>query len=160
MVSFGIAMIFIKIVVVLVLQYQQQADQASQQEPDYTSKYDPIWHNGSDTFGPTVVLVSLDGFRAEYLQRDLTPNMLEFGTKKPSALSIIIFVPRLTTILVARTGVRAEYMHPAFPASIDGHIRYISVANNSAYFYADAYISKPLDAGDRPPPRITWNCRQ
>lgn len=74
-------MIFIKIVVVLVLQYQQQVDQASsQQEQDFTSKYDPIWHNGSDTFGPTVILISLDGFRAEYLQRDLTPNMLEFGT--------------------------------------------------------------------------------
>lgn len=41
-----------------------------------------------------VLLVSLDGFRADYLQRGLTPNLLK----------------------LAATGVRAEWMTPSFPA--------------------------------------------
>ncbi|KAJ3174441.1 hypothetical protein HK101_010963 [Irineochytrium annulatum] len=45
-------------------------------------------------FGPTVVLVSLDGFRAEYLTRGLTPQLAK----------------------MAYSGAIAEWMTPAFPS--------------------------------------------
>jgi predicted AlkP superfamily pyrophosphatase or phosphodiesterase len=42
---------------------------------------------------PTVILVSVDGFRYDYLDRGLTPNLMR----------------------IARSGVRAEWMQPSFP---------------------------------------------
>jgi len=43
---------------------------------------------------PAVILVSLDGFRADYLSRGVTPHL----------------------VALARAGVRAEAMHPSFPS--------------------------------------------
>src|ERR1700744_2193076 len=43
---------------------------------------------------PTVILVSIDGFRADYLERGLTPNIAA----------------------LAAQGVRAQSMRPAFPS--------------------------------------------
>ncbi|KAJ2359123.1 hypothetical protein GGF43_000289 [Coemansia sp. RSA 2618] len=51
--------------------------------------------NGTHMFRPTLVLVSLDGFRADYLDRGLTPNLLNIG----------------------KQGLRADYMLPSFPSS-------------------------------------------
>ncbi|KAJ1728326.1 hypothetical protein LPJ61_004091 [Coemansia biformis] len=51
--------------------------------------------NGTHLFRPTLVLVSLDGFRADYLGRGLTPNLVRLG----------------------RQGLRADYMVPSFPSS-------------------------------------------
>jgi predicted AlkP superfamily pyrophosphatase or phosphodiesterase len=42
---------------------------------------------------PTVLLISIDGFRADYLDRGVTPNLLR----------------------IAKSGVRAEWMQPSFP---------------------------------------------
>jgi predicted AlkP superfamily pyrophosphatase or phosphodiesterase len=42
---------------------------------------------------PTVLLISIDGFRADYLDRGVTPNLIR----------------------IAKSGVRAEWMQPAFP---------------------------------------------
>ncbi|KAA1098394.1 hypothetical protein PGT21_034593 [Puccinia graminis f. sp. tritici] len=50
--------------------------------------------NGTHRFKKTVIIVSLDGFRAEYLERDLTP--------------------RLTTIR-EKLGISADYLEPQFP---------------------------------------------
>lgn len=36
-------------------------------------------YNGSETFDPTVILVSLDGFRPDYLERNRTPHLLNLG---------------------------------------------------------------------------------
>ncbi|KAI8060816.1 alkaline-phosphatase-like protein [Gongronella butleri] len=55
---------------------------------------DMTFHNGTHYFGPTVILISIDGFRSDYLQRGVTPNMLQFASQ----------------------GVRAEYMTPSFPS--------------------------------------------
>lgn len=52
-----------------------------------------LFHNGTDYFASTVILISLDGFRREYLDRNTTPNMLQF----------------------AQQGVMAEKMYPSFP---------------------------------------------
>jgi predicted AlkP superfamily pyrophosphatase or phosphodiesterase len=49
--------------------------------------------NGTHLFGNTVLLISLDGVRASYLDKGLTPNLL--------ALS--------------RKGLRAEYLQSIFP---------------------------------------------
>lgn len=38
-----------------------------------------LYYNGSDYFASTVILISLDGFRPDYLNRGKTPNMKEFG---------------------------------------------------------------------------------
>ena len=55
----------------------------------------PRLFNGTDYFLPTVVMVSIDGFRADYLDR-YSPNYL---TK------------------LALDGVRADWMYPSFPSS-------------------------------------------
>ncbi|KAJ1941090.1 hypothetical protein EC988_006856, partial [Linderina pennispora] len=51
--------------------------------------------NGTHQFKPTLILVSLDGFRPDYLDRGITPNLLEIG----------------------KQGLRADYMLPSFPSS-------------------------------------------
>lgn len=50
--------------------------------------------NGTHWWEPTVLLVSLDGVRADYLERGLTPNLLQLSKK----------------------GLRAEYLQPQFPS--------------------------------------------
>ncbi|RCH88141.1 hypothetical protein CU097_010778, partial [Rhizopus azygosporus] len=54
-----------------------------------------LYHNGSDYFASTVLLISFDGFRPDYLDRHITPNL-----KK-----------------LAEDGVMAKYMHPSYPPS-------------------------------------------
>jgi len=50
--------------------------------------------NGTHTFAPTTLLISLDGFRADYLQRHITPLLTSF----------------------AESGVSPPYMLPSFPS--------------------------------------------
>ncbi|KAF2452471.1 alkaline-phosphatase-like protein [Lineolata rhizophorae] len=50
--------------------------------------------NGSSLFAPTTILISLDGFRADFLARDLTPTLNAF----------------------IRAGVSPPYMLPSFPS--------------------------------------------
>jgi predicted AlkP superfamily pyrophosphatase or phosphodiesterase len=42
---------------------------------------DKIYNNGTEEFASTVVLISLDGFRPDYLERGVTPNINQFGKK-------------------------------------------------------------------------------
>ena len=51
--------------------------------------------NGTHDFKRTVLMVSIDGLRADYLDRGLTPHLLE----------------------ISRTGLRAKWMRPIFPVS-------------------------------------------
>jgi hypothetical protein len=51
--------------------------------------------NGTHHFKRTVLMVSIDGLRAEYLERGLTPHLLNISKK----------------------GLRAKYMQPVFPVS-------------------------------------------
>ncbi|KAJ2806826.1 hypothetical protein H4R21_000715 [Coemansia helicoidea] len=51
--------------------------------------------NGTHEFRSTLILVSLDGFRADYLGRGLSPNLVRLG----------------------REGLRADFMRPSFPSS-------------------------------------------
>jgi len=53
-----------------------------------------IRSNGTHNFAPTTILVSLDGFRADFLNRGLTPTLLSFIAQ----------------------GVSPEYMLPSFPS--------------------------------------------
>jgi predicted AlkP superfamily pyrophosphatase or phosphodiesterase len=50
--------------------------------------------NGSSIFAPTTILISLDGFRADFLYRNITPSLNAF----------------------VQTGVSPEYMSPSFPS--------------------------------------------
>ncbi|BGP34102.1 hypothetical protein JCM10296v2_005917 [Rhodotorula toruloides] len=50
--------------------------------------------NGTHWWDPTVILISLDGVRADYLERGLTPHLLN----------------------ISRKGIRAQYMEPSFPS--------------------------------------------
>lgn len=50
--------------------------------------------NGSSIFAPTTILISLDGFRADFLHRNITPSLNSF----------------------IRAGVSPEYMSPSFPS--------------------------------------------
>ena len=50
--------------------------------------------NGTALFGPTTLIISLDGFRADFLQRGLTPRLNSFIAE----------------------GVSPKWMHPSFPS--------------------------------------------
>ncbi|KAJ2551867.1 hypothetical protein EV175_003527 [Coemansia sp. RSA 1933] len=56
---------------------------------------DTVLSNGTHWFRPTLVVVSLDGFRADYIDRGVTPELVKLGKR----------------------GLRAEYMEPSFPTS-------------------------------------------
>lgn len=64
-----------------------QAGGATSYKPQYLS-------NGTSVFAPTTILISLDGFRADFLHRGLTPTLNGF----------------------IRTGVSPKYMTPSFPS--------------------------------------------
>ena len=53
-----------------------------------------VFSNGTALFGPTTVIISLDGFRADFLQRGLTPRLNAF----------------------IKEGVSPNYMLPSFPS--------------------------------------------
>ncbi|KAK3059179.1 hypothetical protein LTR09_000745 [Extremus antarcticus] len=59
-----------------------------------TSTTAPTLSNGTHTFAPTTILLSLDGFRADFLDRGITPTLNGF----------------------IRSGVSPRYMQPAFPS--------------------------------------------
>ncbi|KAG0169241.1 hypothetical protein DFQ28_003458 [Apophysomyces sp. BC1034] len=60
----------------------------------YTRGAEKLYNNGTHYFGPTVILISLDGFRNDYLERNITPHLAQFASE----------------------GVRAKYMNPSFPS--------------------------------------------
>lgn len=60
---------------------------APKQGQDYVS-------NGTALFAPTTIIISLDGFRADFLQRDITPRLSSF----------------------IKEGVSPKFMHPSFPS--------------------------------------------
>ncbi|KAG8867408.1 hypothetical protein FRC20_005847 [Serendipita sp. 405] len=62
----------------------------------HSDSYDPdirLW-NGTHEYQKTVLLVSIDGLRADYLDRGLTPHLLH----------------------ISKRGLRAQWMKPAFPS--------------------------------------------
>ena len=50
--------------------------------------------NGTHVFAPTTILISLDGFRADFLYRGLTPTLNKFVAE----------------------GISPKYMRPSFPS--------------------------------------------
>ncbi|KAI8324475.1 Phosphodiest-domain-containing protein [Martensiomyces pterosporus] len=65
------------------------------QQQQIERKGEQLSSNGTHWFRPTLILVSLDGFRPDYLDRGITPALLRLG----------------------RHGLRADYMVPSFPSS-------------------------------------------
>lgn len=59
-----------------------------------TKHYTTLLHNGTSSFAPTTILISLDGFRADFLQRNITPTMQAFVNE----------------------GISPSYMNPSFPS--------------------------------------------
>jgi len=53
-----------------------------------------LFSNGTSTFAPTTILISLDGFRADFLHRGITPTLNQFIAE----------------------GVSPKYMYPSFPS--------------------------------------------
>lgn len=56
--------------------------------------YSSLLSNGTSTFAPTTILISLDGFRADFLTRGVTPTLNQFIAE----------------------GVSPRYMQPSFPS--------------------------------------------
>ncbi|KAI1044467.1 hypothetical protein LB505_007022 [Fusarium chuoi] len=60
----------------------------------FTKANQPLVSNGTALFAPTSLIISLDGFRADFLQRGLTPTLNSFVAE----------------------GVSPKWMHPSFPS--------------------------------------------
>lgn len=59
-----------------------------------TKQQQPLLSNGTALFAPTTIIISLDGFRADFLQRGITPRLNKF----------------------VEQGVSPLYMNPSFPS--------------------------------------------
>lgn len=59
------------------------------------------YYNGSEWFAPTVIMISLDGFRDDYLDRGVTPNLQQFGMLWLCA--ILYFCDLITVFGVCRS---------------------------------------------------------
>ncbi|KAF7422741.1 hypothetical protein PC9H_010898 [Pleurotus ostreatus] len=66
--------------------------------PNQTFVGEKLRSNGTHDFKRTVVLISIDGFRADYLDRGLTPHLLN----------------------ISKQGIRAKFMRPIFPSPSNG----------------------------------------
>lgn len=69
-----------------------------------------VFSNGTALFGPTTVIISLDGFRADFLQRGLTPRLSAF----------------------IKEGVSPNYMLPSFP-SVTFPVSYTLLTTRTRY---------------------------
>ncbi|GAA5867801.1 hypothetical protein JCM3774_005857 [Rhodotorula dairenensis] len=81
--------------------------------------------NGTHWFDPTVILISLDGVRTDYLEEGLTPHLLD----------------------ISRKGIRAEYMRPSFPTlTFPNHWSLLTGLYPSAHgIVANDFYSPALD---------------
>lgn len=70
------------------------AYKASRNHKSQTRPQSETLTNGSSIFAPTTILISLDGFRADFLHRNITPSLNAF----------------------VQAGVSPEYMSPSFPS--------------------------------------------
>ena len=73
---------------------QQQQQQQQQHQEGQPAKAKTLVSNGTALFAPTTLIISLDGFRADFLSRGLTPRLNAF----------------------VREGVSPLYMRPSFPS--------------------------------------------
>lgn len=104
--------------------------------PFRASRTQPLLSNGSSVFAPTTILISLDGFRADFLHRGNTPALSKFIAQ----------------------GVSPQYMTPSFPSvTFPNHFTLVTglypeshgVVGNSFYdpeldedfYYTDSSIS-------------------
>jgi predicted AlkP superfamily pyrophosphatase or phosphodiesterase len=78
----------------LILLYGAYAATRSNRQAQQRLKLPLTLSNGTSLFAPTTILISLDGFRADFLQRGLTPTLNQF----------------------IREGVSPLYMMPSFPS--------------------------------------------
>ncbi|KAJ1962051.1 hypothetical protein H4R35_007390, partial [Dimargaris xerosporica] len=85
---FGVALL-----IVVGLSFSTYGDRSARRA--LSQSHAPLLSNGTHQFQKTVILVSFDGFRADYLDRGLTPHLLD---------------------IEARGGFRAEYLIPSFPS--------------------------------------------
>jgi predicted AlkP superfamily pyrophosphatase or phosphodiesterase len=56
----------------------------------------PIFNNGTALFGPTTILISLDGFRADFLNRGITPRLNAFIAEGISPRHMLPSFPSVT----------------------------------------------------------------
>ncbi|KAI9892635.1 MAG: ectonucleotide pyrophosphatase phosphodiesterase [Vezdaea aestivalis] len=82
------AAIIVLFFIILLVAYQ--LSRKSRAEDNETA----LRSNGTDLFAATTILISLDGFRADFLQRDITPTLNRFK----------------------REGISPRYMLPSFPS--------------------------------------------
>ncbi|KZZ96068.1 ectonucleotide pyrophosphatase/phosphodiesterase family member 1 [Moelleriella libera RCEF 2490] len=91
LVALGVALV---VLVAWKLSRRHPSSSSSSSTSDDDDYHPPLVSNGSELFAPTTIIISLDGFRADFLQRGLTPHL--------SAL--------------AAAGVSAPFMTPSFPS--------------------------------------------
>ncbi|OCF30505.1 type I phosphodiesterase/nucleotide pyrophosphatase [Kwoniella heveanensis BCC8398] len=90
----------------------------SNNHPSHTHYRYPTLRNGTTSFHPTVILISLDGFRPSYLSTHshLLPNLIALGSRTPSSgVGEDDSTDGHGDGVSDGWGVRAESMQPVFP---------------------------------------------
>jgi predicted AlkP superfamily pyrophosphatase or phosphodiesterase len=77
-------------------------------------QFQKLYYNGTHFFDNTVIFISLDGFRSDYFERQITPNMQELGNYHYSKHQCI----SNNSKYIANQGIKAEHMYPSFPVSL------------------------------------------
>ncbi|KAL8903484.1 MAG: hypothetical protein Q9207_003897 [Kuettlingeria erythrocarpa] len=74
----------------------EQADESSDTEDENAERLIQLQSNGTSTFAPTTLLISLDGFRADFLLRGLTPTLSSFVSEGISPRWMLPSFPSVT----------------------------------------------------------------
>ena len=103
-----------------------------------TTNSNPSIYNSPFSANPPVLLISLDGFRSEYLSRNLTPflhSLGEWSNSWRNAIhhAICVFTQHCVHALIsyaAGSGVRAVYLRSEFPTNtFPNHFSIITVSS-------------------------------
>ena len=95
-----------------------------------TTNNKPSIYNSPFSANPPVLLISLDGFRSEYLNRNLTPFLHSLGEWSISWSIFIRYCVHVLISYAAGSGVRAMYMRSEFPTStFPNHFSIVTVSS-------------------------------
>ncbi|KAJ4482357.1 alkaline-phosphatase-like protein [Lentinula aciculospora] len=123
--------------------------------PNLSFNGDYIRSNGTHDFRRTVLIVSIDGLRADYLDRGLTPHLLEISKRGLRAKSMVPIFPTLTfpNHWALMTGLHAEshgiiannFWDPQ--SELEFHYNQISSAWNPDFWLGDPMWETANKAG-------------
>ncbi|TKA31696.1 hypothetical protein B0A50_01774 [Salinomyces thailandicus] len=108
--------------------FPEVQEEHSSQQFDQTTYTPKSLSNGTHTFKPTTILISLDGFRADFLHRSISPTLASF----------------------IQAGVSPKYMLPSFPSlTFPNHFTLVTGLNPESHgVVGNTFFDPDMDDGE------------